>query len=153
MALAAALTSTLALAGNADRISQKTSQMTALGQRLMPLNANTATRDPAYWEAVADIIKKSNASADARADAGAGHAGLMTHADDAVAGRALAPGVKCFDRSEPGRRAVFLFAYNAERSPALGPALLAFDAYATAYNREVLKRAALGDTNCQAIGE
>lgn len=142
-----------AFANAADRISGKANQMTALGQRLAPLNANAATRDAAYWEAVAAIIEQADADADARADAAAGHAGLMAHADDAVAGRALAPEVKCSDRSEPGRRALFLFAYNAERTPALGPALLAFDAYANAYNREVLKRAALGQTSCQAIGE
>lgn len=149
MALAAAP----ALAGDADAISRKGGQKTALGQRLAPLNAGTDAPNAAYWDAVKALIMKSDAGADARTDATAGIAGFMAHADDAVAGRPVAPGVKCFDRSEPGRRTGFLFAYDADRTPALGPALLAFDAYATAYNRETVKSSALGETSCQIIGE
>lgn len=143
----------LPLTADAERIGQKTGQITELGQRLAPLNARTGAPDAAYWDAMKTVIEKSDAGADARADARSGHAGLMAHANDALAERALAPGVKCYDRGEPGRRAVLLFAYDAERSPALGPALLAFDAYAARYNAHALKSSALGETTCRALGE
>lgn len=138
------------LAAGPDRIGQKSGQVTELGQRLVPLNGHVSARGGAYWKALKALVDKSDARADARADAASGHAGFMAHADDAVAGRPVASGVRCFDRSEAGRRAVFLFGYNAQTSPALGPALLAFDAYAARYNREALRGKSLGETSCRA---
>ncbi len=152
--IALVLLATPALAGLPDRMTQKTGQATRLGKRVAPLNSHRADPPPAaHWQAVKDVIDGSDARADARADAAAGQAGFMTHANDAIAERPHAPGLRCYIRSEPSRRAVFLFGYGAGLTREAGQALLAFDGYARLYNVEILKSGALGETSCAASGE
>ena len=140
-------------AARPDRIGQATGAVTALGKRLAPVARATDGRPTeATWRRAAALIAAANAEADARADAAAGHAGLMTHANDTTAERAFAPGTRCHDRSEPARRAVFHFAYTTPLTPAAGQALLAFDSYARAYNAAVIASGTLGETSCAAAG-
>ncbi len=143
-----------ALAAGSDRIGQKNSQKTQLGKRLAPLAGrhDTPPDDAAYWSEARAIIETSDAAKDANADTAAGHTGFMTHANDAIAESPLAPGLKCFDRSEASRRAVFLFAYKAPVKREAGGALLAFDTYARRYNDHMLTSGALSETSCVAIG-
>lgn len=149
-----ALGATPALAGGPDGISQKTGQITQLGKRLAPLNARLA--DPpstTHWQAATALIDGSDATQDADADAAAGHAGFMTHANDAIAERPHAPGLYCYIRSEAGRRAVFLYRYRGSLAREATRTLLAFDAYARVYNIKIIKSGALGETSCAATGE
>lgn len=133
---------------------QKSSQKTQLGKRLAPLAGrhDMPPYNTAYWRKARTIIETSDAAKDARADTAAGHIGFMTHANDAIAESPIAPGFKCFDRSEASRRAVFLFAYKTPVKREAGGALLAFDTYARRYNGQMLISGALGETSCVAIG-
>lgn len=152
--IALALAAAPALARPPDRIDQHSGQITQLGKRLAPLNAQRDDRpSAAHWRAVKRAIDKSDARADARGDIAAGHIGLMTHANDTIAERPHAPALHCYIRSEPGQRAAFLFRYKAGLARAQAEALLAFDGYARAYNAEILSSGALGETTCSASGE
>ncbi len=148
------LTGAPALAGGPDGMGQKSAQMTALGIRLMPLAERRAmpAHDAAYWSEARAVIESSKPAKDASADAAAGHAGFMTHANDAIGESPVAPGLKCFDRSEASRRGVFLFAYQAPVQREAGRALLAFDTYARRYTSQLLASGALGETSCVAVG-
>ncbi len=150
----ATLLSSPALAGGPDTMGQKSGQMTRLGIRLMALSARhpMPPYNAAYWSEARAAIKASDAEKDANADTAAGHTGFMTHANDAIAESPLAPGLKCFDRSEASRRGVFLFAYKAPVKREAGGALLAFDSYARRYNGHMLTSGALGETSCVAVG-
>ena len=143
-----------ALAGGPDAMGQKSAQMTRLGIRLMPLAVRheIPPYNAAYWREARAIIETSDAAKDASADTAAGHTGFMTHANDAIAESPVAPGLKCFDRSEASRRGVFLFAYKAPVKHEAGGALLAFDGYARLYNAHIFKSGALGETSCVSAG-
>ena len=152
--IALALAAPPALAGPPDRIDQKSRQVTQLGKRLAPLSAQLDNpASAAHWRAVKRVIDNSDARTDARGDIAAGRIGLMTHANDAIAERPHAPALTCYIRSEPGQRATFLFRYKTGLVRAGAQALLAFDDYARAYNTEVLRSGALGETTCSASGE
>lgn len=140
-------------AGAADRMGQKAGTTTALGTRLAPFAArhDQPLRRDAFWSDVHRTLEASDAKGDAEDDTARGHTGLMTHANETAIEPRLAPGLKCFDRSEPARRAVFFLAYSAPLTSAAGRALLAFDVYARAYNRAVLKSGALGETSCRDV--
>ena len=142
------------LADGPDGMGQKSAQMTRLGMRLMPLAERNGMSpyDAVYWSEARAIIEISDAAKDASADTAAGHTGFMTHANDAIAESPVAPGLKCYDRSEASRRATFLFAYKAPVKREAGGALLAFDTYARRYNSHMLTSGALGETSCVAIG-
>jgi len=133
---------------------QKSGQITRLGLRLAPLSArhDRPPYDAGYWSQARAIIEASDAAKDAAADTAAGHTGFMTHANDAIAESPLAPGLKCLDRSEASRHAVFHFAYMAPLTRATGGALLAFDAYARLYNGHLFASGALGETSCIPSG-
>ena len=138
-------------AAGPDRIGQATGAVTQLGQRLAPVARDTGGRPTdATWRRAAALIAAADPETDARADAAAGHIVFMTHANDATAERPFAPGLRCFDRSEMTRRAVFHFAYTTPLTPAAGQALLAFDGYARTYNAHVIASGALGETSCAA---
>jgi len=143
-----------ALADAPDKIGQKSGQMTRLGMRLALLTQRheMPPYNAAYWREARAIIETSDAAEDASADTAAGHTGFMTHANDAIAESPVAPGLKCFDRSEASRRRVFLFAYKAPVKHEAGGALLAFDGYARLYNAHIFKSGALGETSCVSTG-
>ena len=143
-----------ALAAGPDRMGQKNSQKTQLGKRLAPLAGrhDMPPYNTAYWRKARTIIETSDAAKDARADTAAGHIGFMTHANDAIAESPIAPGFKCFDRSEASRRTVFLYSYQGPLTHEAGGALLAFDAYARLYNGHIFKNGALGETSCISSG-
>ncbi len=150
------LTANLAApAAGLDRIGQTSVASTRLGQliadHLSP--SETAPGTASYWQAVVMAIAKADPEDDVQADARAGHAGLMTYANDTVVERHVASGLRCRDRSEPRRRTVFHFGYRAPLSPDAGKALLAFDTYARAYNLQALSSGILQETSCIPIGE
>jgi len=149
-----ALPGASALAGKPDTMGQKSAQTTQLGLRLAPISTrhDIPPYDAVYWREARAIIETSDAAKDASADTAAGHTGFMTHANDTIAESPIAPGLKCFDRSETSRRAVFLFAYNAPLAHEAGGALLAFDRYARLYNAHIFKSGALGETSCVSTG-
>ena len=133
-----------------DKIGQKGVPATQLGQRIAEQSA-PAEQDPgtaAYWQAVAEAIAASDPAKDARADTRSGNAGLMTYANDSIAERYVASGLRCSDRSEPRRRTVFHFGYQSPLTRDAGQALLAFDAYARIYNAKTLGDGALAETSC-----
>lgn len=149
-----ALPGALAMASEPDTMGQKDGQTTRLGLRLAPISTRNETQpyDAAYWSEARAIIETSDAAKDASDDITAGHAGFMTHANDAIAESPVVPGLKCFDRSETSRRAVFLFAYRAPLAREAGGALLAYDGYARLYNAHIFKSGALGETSCVSTG-
>ena len=133
-----------------DKIGQTGVPATRLGQRIaahssLPETSQGMTR---YWSAVVIAIAASNPADDAQADAQSGHAGFMTYANDTVAERYIASGMRCLDRSEPRRRTVFHFGYQAPISQDAGKALIAFDAYARVYNAHALATGVLKETSC-----
>lgn len=133
-----------------DRIGQTGVPATRLGQRIAEHSspAGAASGTASYWNAVIMAITVADPASDARADGRSGHPGFMTYANDTVAERYVASGLRCRDRSEPRRRKVFHFGYQAPLSADAGRALLAFDAYARAYNAQVLSAGALKETSC-----
>ncbi len=142
-------------AAGLDRIGQNGVPGTRLGQLIadhLAPSANTPGT-ASYWQAVVMAIAKADPEGDVRADARSGHAGLMTYANDTVAERHVASGLRCHDRSEPRRRTVFHFGYRAPLSPDAGKALFAFDTYARAYNLQALSSGVLRETSCIPIGE
>jgi hypothetical protein len=153
LSLPVAATLTATLADTKDKIRQKNGQITQLGMRLAPLTQRQAgpPYEATYWSEARAIIEASDAAKDASADIAAGHTGFMTHANNAIAESPIAPGVKCFDRSETSRRAVFLFAYKPTLREEAGQALLAFDVYARLYNGHIFQSGRLSETSCKAV--
>ncbi len=133
-----------------DKIGQTGVPATRLGQRIAEHSSasETTPRTASYWNAVVMAIADADPANDARSDSRSGHAGFMTYANDTVAERYVASGLRCRDRSEPRRRTVFHFGYQAPLSLDAGKALLAFDAYARVYNVQVLSAGALAETSC-----
>ena len=78
-------------AAGADRIGQRDGNVTQLGMRLAPLAARHAgdARGGAYWREARALMDASRPARDAEADAAAGHAGFMTHANDSFAERPM----------------------------------------------------------------
>ena len=140
------------LAGTPDKMGQKSGQITRLGMRLALLTQrhDMPPYDDAYWSEARELIGTSDAVKDARADRSAGHTGFMTHANDAIAESPIAPGLRCLDRSESSRRAVFLFAYKSPLTDEAGRALLAFDVYARLYNEQIFDSGKPDETSCTA---
>lgn len=142
-------------AAEPDRIGQTGSAATRLGQRLAALagRQGETPHTGAFWDAARAAILASDAVEDAAADMAAGHTGFMTYANDTIAERPNAPGIRCFDRTEAGRRAVFRFAYREPLERQQGQSLLAFLTYAQAYNAHVAASGALGETSCAEAGQ
>ncbi len=143
-----------ALATGPDGMGQADSQKTQLGKRLAPLaqRHGMPPYNAAYWSNARVIIETSDAAKNASADTAAGHAGFMTHSNDAIAESPVAPGFNCLDRSETSRRTVFLYSYREPLTREAGGALLAFDAYARLYNGHIFNNGALGETSCISSG-
>lgn len=136
------------------RATPEANHMTRFEQRFSELRKNyqKAPDSAVFWKEAQAMIMSSNAANDANADMDAGKAGFMTHANNSIAERPVAPGIKCLDRSETSRYALYLFAYHDPLPPELGKALLAFDIYARSYNAAMLRSGALGDTSCIPAG-
>lgn len=141
-------------AGPINRIEALETPATRLGKALAGLRERGGLPGSAqFWTQAREIISSADAEKDARADGAAGYAGVMTHANDSIAERTEAPGLKCFDRSEPGRRTVFHFGYKEPLARGVGAALLAFDDYARRYNLTALRSGSLGETSCREAGQ
>lgn len=144
----------LAHAGPTDRIEVLHAPLTQLGKALAGAREKSGPPGGAnFWTQTREIIARADAEKDVLADGAAGHSGVMTHANDTVIERPQAPGLKCFDRSEPGRRSVFHFGYKEPLARGAGAALLAFDDYARLYNVSTLRSGALGETSCREVGQ
>ena len=135
-----------------DHFGKPGAPATQLGRALAQVAGERGAppHDDRFWAQVRDIISNSDAAKDADADAIAGHVGFMTYANELVAERPVASGLRCAYRSEAGKRAVFFFGFHEPLSREAGQALLAFDTYARAYNLSVLNSGALTDTSCTA---
>lgn len=148
----AALASTLAHAGEPDRIGKTDGQITQLGMRLAAIarKLGTTPLKEEFWLQARAVIERSDPVKDATADSAAGHVGFMTYANEFVAERPVASGLRCFLRREAGQRAVFLFGYKEPLAREVGQALLAFDTYAGQYNVTALNSGVLGETSCKS---